>query len=49
LKSGISLVGGSSFNGKGGFEVFFNIVKDSHDGINHSGVSLNWGSFSNRS
>ena len=44
-----SLLVSSSFDSKGGFEVFFDIVKDSHDGINHSGVSLDWGSFSNRS
>ena len=47
--SGLSLFVSSSFDGKGVFEVFFNIVKDSHDGINHSGVTLSWGSFSNRS
>ena len=44
-----SLFISSSFDSKGVFEVFFDIVKDSHDGINHSGVSLDWGSFSNRS
>ena len=47
--SGLSLFVSSSFDSKGGFEVFFDIVKDSHDGINHSGVTLSWGSFSNRS
>jgi hypothetical protein len=46
--SGLSLLISSSFDGKGVFEVFFNIVKDSHDGINHSLVTLSWGSFSNR-
>ena len=44
-----TLSSSSSFDSKGSFEVFFDIVKDSHDGINHSRVSLDWGSFSNRS
>jgi hypothetical protein len=48
FKSGLSLVVSSSFDGEGSFEVFFNIIEDSEDGVNHGGVSLDWGSFSNR-
>jgi len=46
---GKSLVFGSSLNGESVFEVFFDVIEDSEDGVDHCGVTLDWGSLSDGS